>query len=54
MPGKGRVRFAGSLPAVQEGMSRLRATVTAVHEPGEIERAMDVIYEAGKRMGMVK
>lgn len=41
-------------PAVQEGMSRLRATVTAAHEPGEIERAMDVIYEAGKRMGMVK
>jgi 8-amino-7-oxononanoate synthase len=41
-------------PAVQEGMSRLRATVTAAHEPSEIERAMDVIYEAGKRMGMVK
>ncbi len=41
-------------PAVQEGMSRLRATVTAAHDPSEIERAMDVIYEAGKRMGMVK
>ncbi|MBE0683586.1 MAG: aminotransferase class I/II-fold pyridoxal phosphate-dependent enzyme [Anaerolineales bacterium] len=41
-------------PAVQEGMSRLRATVTAAHDPREIERAMDVIYEAGKRMGMVK
>jgi len=41
-------------PAVQEGMSRLRATVTAAHEPSEIERAMDVIYEAGKKMGMVK
>lgn len=41
-------------PAVQEGMSRLRATVTAAHEPDEIERAMDVIYEAGKKMGMVK
>ncbi|MCC7119306.1 MAG: aminotransferase class I/II-fold pyridoxal phosphate-dependent enzyme [Anaerolineales bacterium] len=41
-------------PAVQEGMARLRATVTAAHEPSEIERAMDVIYEAGKRMGMVK
>lgn len=41
-------------PAVQEGMSRLRATVTAAHEPDEIERAMDVIYQAGKRMGMVK
>lgn len=41
-------------PAVQEGMSRLRATVTAAHEPSEIERAMDVIYGAGKAMGMVK
>jgi 8-amino-7-oxononanoate synthase len=41
-------------PAVQEGMSRLRATVTAAHEPEEIQRAMDVIYEAGKKMGMVK
>ncbi|MBL8099866.1 MAG: aminotransferase class I/II-fold pyridoxal phosphate-dependent enzyme [Anaerolineales bacterium] len=41
-------------PAVQEGMSRLRATVTAAHEPDEIERAMDVIYQAGKKMGMVK
>jgi len=41
-------------PAVQEGMSRLRATVTAAHEPSDIEHAMDVIYEAGKKMGMVK
>ncbi|HRJ76189.1 MAG TPA: aminotransferase class I/II-fold pyridoxal phosphate-dependent enzyme, partial [Anaerolineales bacterium] len=41
-------------PAVQEGMARLRATVTAAHEPSEIERAMDVIYQAGKKMGMVK
>lgn len=41
-------------PAVQEGLSRLRLTVTAAHEPSEIERAMDVIYKAGKSMGMVK
>ena len=41
-------------PAVQEGMSRLRATVTAAHEPADIEYAMDVIYQAGKEMGMVK
>ncbi len=41
-------------PAVQEGMARLRATVTAAHEPAEIERAMEVIYQAGKKMGMVK
>ena len=41
-------------PAVQEGMSRLRATVTAAHDPSDIERAMDVIYQAGKSMGMVK
>jgi glycine C-acetyltransferase len=41
-------------PAVQEGMSRLRATVTAAHEPSEIERAMDVIGTAGRKMGLIK
>jgi len=41
-------------PAVQEGMARLRATVTAAHEPSDIEHAMEIIYEAGKAMGMVK
>jgi 7-keto-8-aminopelargonate synthetase-like enzyme len=35
-------------------MSRLRATVTAAHNPSDIEHAMDVIYQAGKAMGMVK
>lgn len=41
-------------PAVQEGMSRLRATVTAAHDPSDIEHAMEVIYQAGRAMGMVK
>jgi glycine C-acetyltransferase len=41
-------------PAVPEGLARLRATVTAAHEPGEIERAMDVIGEAGKQLGVIK
>ena len=41
-------------PAVPEGLARLRATVTAVHEPSEIERAMDVIGEAGKKLGIIK
>lgn len=41
-------------PAVQEGLSRLRSTVTAAHEPADIEHAMQVIYEAGKKMGMVQ
>lgn len=41
-------------PAVQEGLSRLRATVTAAHDPSDIEQAMEVIYQAGKAMGMVK
>lgn len=41
-------------PAVPEGLARLRATVTAAHEPGEIERAMDVIGEAGKKLGIIK
>jgi glycine C-acetyltransferase len=41
-------------PAVPEGLARLRATVTAAHDPSEIERAMDVIGEAGKKLGIVK
>src|SRR5690606_22483021 len=40
-------------PAVPEGLSRLRATVTAAHEPAEIEHAMGVIAEAGKKLGVV-
>ena len=41
-------------PAVPEGFARLRATVTAAHDPSEIERAMDVIGEAGKKLGLIK
>jgi glycine C-acetyltransferase len=41
-------------PAVQEGLARLRATVTAAHEPSEIDRAMNIIGEAGKKLGMIK
>lgn len=41
-------------PAVPEGLARLRATVTAAHEPSEIERAMEVIGEAGKKLGLIK
>jgi glycine C-acetyltransferase len=41
-------------PAVPEGLARLRATVTAAHESSEIERAMDVIGAAGKKLGLIK
>jgi glycine C-acetyltransferase len=41
-------------PAVPEGMARLRATVTAAHEPEEIDRAMNVIGEAGRTLGVLK
>ena len=41
-------------PAVPEGLARLRATVTAAHDPSEIERARDVIGEAGKKLGIIK
>ena len=41
-------------PAVPQGLARLRATVTAAHEPSEIERAMDVIGKAGKKLGIIK
>jgi len=41
-------------PAVQEGLARLRATVTAAHEPADIEHAMDAIEKAGKKLGLIK
>jgi hypothetical protein len=31
----------------------LRATVTAAHEPEDIEYAMDVIAAAGKEVGVI-
>jgi 8-amino-7-oxononanoate synthase len=40
-------------PAVPPGLARLRATVTAAHETAEIEQAMDVIYDAGKLLGVI-
>jgi len=40
-------------PAVPPGLARLRATVTAAHEPGDIEHAMDVVREAGEKLGLV-
>ena len=30
-------------PAVQVGLTRLRTTITAAHEPADIEKAMDII-----------
>jgi glycine C-acetyltransferase len=40
-------------PAVPDGLARLRATVTAAHEPDEIEYAMDVFEKAGKEIGVI-
>jgi glycine C-acetyltransferase len=40
-------------PAVPPGLARLRATVTAAHEPDEIDYAMNVIETAGKEIGII-
>lgn len=40
-------------PAVPDGLARLRATVTAAHEPEEIEYAMNVFEKAGKEIGVI-
>jgi len=39
-------------PAVPPGLARLRATVTAAHEQQDIERAMDILAEAAKSIGL--
>lgn len=40
-------------PAVPPGLARLRATVTAAHEPEEIDHAMSIIAEAGRQAGVI-
>jgi 8-amino-7-oxononanoate synthase len=40
-------------PAVPPGLARLRATVTAAHEPSEIEEAMDILEQAGHEVGVL-
>jgi 8-amino-7-oxononanoate synthase len=40
-------------PAVPQGLARLRATVIATHEPDEIDRAIEVITQAGKEIGII-
>jgi 7-keto-8-aminopelargonate synthetase-like enzyme len=40
-------------PAVPPGLARLRATITAAHESDEIEKAMEVIEQAGKVAGVI-
>ena len=40
-------------PAVPAGLARLRTTVTASHEPEEIERALDIFEQVGKEVGVL-
>lgn len=40
-------------PAVPQGAARLRATVTAAHEPAEIQAAIDVFERAARRVGVL-
>jgi 8-amino-7-oxononanoate synthase len=41
-------------PAVPEGQARLRATVTAAHEPEEIDYALGVIEKSGREIGIIQ
>jgi 8-amino-7-oxononanoate synthase len=40
-------------PAVPDGKARLRATVTAAHEPKEIEHALGIIAKSGREIGII-
>jgi 7-keto-8-aminopelargonate synthetase-like enzyme len=40
-------------PAVPDGLARLRATVTAAHDPADIEAAIAVFERAGKKAGVI-
>jgi 7-keto-8-aminopelargonate synthetase-like enzyme len=41
-------------PAVPEGTARLRANVTASHTPADIDFALGVFIEAGRRVGVIQ
>jgi 8-amino-7-oxononanoate synthase len=40
-------------PAVPPALARLRATVTAAHTADEIDRALEVLGRAGKKLGLI-
>ncbi|BCG48550.1 8-amino-7-oxononanoate synthase [Citrifermentans bremense] len=40
-------------PTVPSGSCRLRCTIMATHEPGELEEAAGIIAEVGKKLGVV-
>lgn len=40
-------------PAVPEGSSRLRITVMATHDPQDLELALDILEEAGKKFKII-
>lgn len=40
-------------PTVAPGASRLRLTVSAAHEQGDLERAVEIIIKVGKDIGMI-
>jgi 8-amino-7-oxononanoate synthase len=40
-------------PAVPPHTCRLRATVTAAHEPDQIDRALEALAEVGKELGLI-
>lgn len=40
-------------PAVPRGQARLRMTVSAVHSDAELERALDVLIDTAKEMGLI-
>ncbi len=40
-------------PAVPQGLARLRATVTAVHEISDIDHAVETLKRAGKKIGLL-
>jgi glycine C-acetyltransferase len=40
-------------PTVPEGKARLRAIVTATHKRAELERAGEILAEAGRSLGII-
>ena len=42
-----------AFPTVPEGKARIRTIVTATHSEGDLQRALEVLKQVGKRMGII-
>ncbi len=43
-----------SFPVVPRGKARIRVQISAAHEPGQIDFAVEAFTKVGRRLGVIK